>query len=313
MTSANRWVAILLYALPLGAQQAADLAFQPRIGPPARAAGQGPRIAVDQAHHNFHTAQGRYLPFAALLRRDGFRVTGFTVPFTRESLQGVDILVIANALHPRNAEDWNPPNPSAFLASEIQAVHHWIEQGGSLFLIVDHMPFPGAADALAQTLGFHFSNGFAVTASGGLPSPFTFEATSGLAVGPATLGAGSGERVTKVVTFTGSAFRAPGAALPVLSLGPDHVSLEPLKPWEFTPATPRVPVDGWSQGALLEIGKGRVAVFGEAAMFTAQEAGPARMKVGMNAPGAEQNVRLLLNLVHWLGRTGGARKGEARP
>ena len=27
-------------------------------------------------HHNFHTADGRYLPFAELLRRDGYRVSG---------------------------------------------------------------------------------------------------------------------------------------------------------------------------------------------------------------------------------------------
>ena len=38
-------------------------------------------------------------------------------------------------------------------------------------------------------------------------------------------------------------------------------------------------------------------------MFTAQLSGPEREPVGMNAPGAEQNFQLVLNLLHWLTRT----------
>jgi len=43
-----------------------------------------------------------------------------------------------------------------------------------------------------------------------------------------------------------------------------------------------------------------VAVFGEAAMFTAQLAGPARMPMGMNHPLAKQNAQFALNVMHWL-------------
>ena len=59
---------------------------------------------------------------------------------------------------------------------------------------------------------------------------------------------------------------------------------------------------GWSQGALLPYGLGRVAVFGEAAMFTAQLAGPAREPAGFNAPGAEANARLALRVLRWVAR-----------
>ena len=54
------------------------------------------------------------------------------------------------------------------------------------------------------------------------------------------------------------------------------------------------------QGAVLEYGEGRVAVFGEAAMFSAQLGGEDRIPAGMNAEGAEQNHQLLLNVMHWL-------------
>lgn len=56
-----------------------------------------------------------------------------------------------------------------------------------------------------------------------------------------------------------------------------------------------------------EIGRGRVALFGEAAMFTAQRAGPERAPVGMNAPAAAQNAQLALNLVRWLTADGDSR------
>jgi hypothetical protein len=41
-------------------------------------------------------------------------------------------------------------------------------------------------------------------------------------------------------------------------------------------------------------------MFGEAAMFTAQLAGPQQTKAGMNSDYAEQNYQLLLNIIHWL-------------
>ena len=56
----------------------------------------------------------------------------------------------------------------------------------------------------------------------------------------------------------------------------------------------------------MKVGRGRVAVFGEAAMFSAQLAGP-KQPMGMNAPQAEQNHQLLLNVMHWLSRAKGMR------
>jgi hypothetical protein len=52
--------------------------------------------------------------------------------------------------------------------------------------------------------------------------------------------------------------------------------------------------------AALEYGKGRVFVSGEAAMFSAQLAGPNRVPTGMNAANAKENPELLLNVLHWL-------------
>ena len=70
--------------------------------------------------------------------------------------------------------------------------------------------------------------------------------------------------------------------------------------WAFREDTPRIPVAGWSQGAVMKFGKGRLAIFGEAAMFTAQVSGKSKRKMGMNHPAAKQNAQFLLNVIHWL-------------
>src|SRR5688500_10957703 len=55
-------------------EQVADRDFFPVIARPAFAPGTGPKVLVDEAHLNIHTAEGRYAPFVDLLRRDGFVV-----------------------------------------------------------------------------------------------------------------------------------------------------------------------------------------------------------------------------------------------
>jgi hypothetical protein len=226
-------------------------------------------------------------------------VAAFRPLFSAESLQNVEVLVISNALHERNAEDWSPPNPSAFTKDEIAALSNWVEKGGSLFLIADHLPFPGAATDLARAFGVEFSNGYATAGHWKPGSPETFEYKTGLKDSIITRGRSNDEKVTKVATFTGSAFQPPKEAIPVLEFGARSESVER----EGEPKTRKVAIEGWCQGAVLNVGKGRVAVFGEAAMFSAQLAG--REPMGMNAPDAEQNHQLLLNVMHWLSRAKG--------
>ena len=61
---------------------------------------------------------------------------------------------------------------------------------------------------------------------------------------------------------------------------------------------PVIEVAGWLHAAARRWGSGRIVVLGEAAMCTSQGEGDSRM--GMNAPGAEQNAQFCLNVVHWL-------------
>jgi hypothetical protein len=282
------------------AQQVPDLEYNPPLPRPAFASGKGPRITIDEAHNNFHTANGGYKPFAELLRRDGYRVDGLSKLLSADSLNSIDVLVIANPLHERNVEDWSLPTLSVFTEDEIAAVRSWVEKGGALFLIADHMPFPGAVGNLAKAFGVEFNNGFAVSKLAGQPGILTFGHGTGLKQGAVTQGRADDEKITEIATFAGSAFKPPKEAIPVLEFDAEFVSLTPEKVWKFTETTPRIALEGWCQGAVMKVGIGRVAVFGEATMFTAQIAGPKKSRLGMNGPEAKQNHQLLLNVMHWL-------------
>ena len=294
---------MLVLTVPVRAQQVADTAFVPRIEAPAFAPGTGPLVVVDEAHYNFHTTDGRYRPFAELLRRDGYVVRGTRVPFTAASLRDVRVLVIANALAERNrfngdATDWGLPTPSAFTADEIAAVRDWVRAGGSLLLIADHMPFGGAAADLAAAFDARFSNAFAFNGQVGRGLIVFRRSDGSLRDHAITTGRSSAERVDSVAAFTGQAFTSEGDALMVL--GPSVMAFLPQVAWQFGPDTPRESAAGRFQGAVRRFGAGRVAFFGEAAMFSAQVTGPARAPMGMNAPIAGQNVQFALNVLHWL-------------
>ena len=86
----------------------------------------------------------------------------------------------------------------------------------------------------------------------------------------------------------------------MMKLGPHVVLLMPEVAWQFSKLTPALSASGMLQGAAIQCGRGRVAVFGEAAMFSAQVAGPNRTPAGMNDPTAPQNAQFLLNVIHWL-------------
>lgn len=295
----------------IAAQQVPDRAYRPPLATPEYPVGKGPVVCLDEGHTNFHTLEGRFWAFGELLRRDGYQVRPISSKFTKESLAQCRILVVSNA-QPGNGE-WDSypyPTPSAFTDTEVAATYGWVRSGGALLLIADHMPLAGAAATLASAFDVQFTNGFAVEGfsaeserNAAFAKPTIFRTEDGT-LGPHAIlrGRNAKESVTSIRTFTGQAFRASKAD-PLLVLPATFISLMPEKAWQFAPDTRRIPVGGWLQGAVMRIGTGRAAFFGEAAMFSAQVAGADRRPMGMNAPGADQNFQFVLNLMHWLSGT----------
>jgi hypothetical protein len=298
----KRWIHLSLScalgsARALG-QQVPDSAFTYHPRTPAYPKGEGTVVVLDEAHSNFHTLGGRYYAFGQVLANDGYVLHAGTEKFSEASLRGLRILVIANAL-PEDG-NWALPTEPAFTTEEIAAVAAWVQAGGGLFLIADHMPFGGAAASLARAFGFNWINGYALP-DDRRPEMFTRRAGDLLAT-QITDGQAPHERIDSIALFTGSAFLAPPEAQPITVLMDPYTILLPEQAGAFNDTTPRIDGHHFINGALLTFGQGRVVAFGEAAMFTAQRQGPQRLPMGMNQRGAEQNPQFLLNMVHWLDR-----------
>ena len=278
------------------AQQVPDSLFAHRAPVPAYAKGTGPVVMIDEAHHNFHRKDGRYQAFSNVVEVDGYQVVAGDTPFTEQLLARTRVLVVANAL--ADEGPWVLPTAPAFTYDEIAVVRTWVEGGGSLFLIADHMPFGGAAASLGAAFGFNWVNGYALRSDNAIER-FTRE-RGNLMASPITDASGPSDRIGSILMFTGSAFLAPSHATVITRLLDDYTILLPQEAGHFTDTTAIIDGRHFCNGAMLEQGKGRVVCFGEAAMFSAQFAGPDRTPMGMNQPGAEQNPQLLLNIIHWL-------------
>ncbi len=276
-------------------KQAADPNFDTSVARPAYSS-QGPRVLFDEAHNNFHTAGGRYKPFAELMSHDGYHVVPNHRPLGRSTLDGFQVLVVANALGA-----WLPIFPGAgnpaFTEQECDAVREWVREGGSLLLIADHEPAGAAAQVLAQRFGVHMSEGRAFDPSNYVEevqslSWILFTRDNGLLGEHAiTRGRDPKEAISRVIAFTGQSLKGPAESNSFLKLGDNA--------YDILPSGDRVPAAGRAVGLALTFGKGRVVIVGEAAMLTAQVVGSAKLPLGMNYPGND-NRQLALNVMHWL-------------
>jgi hypothetical protein len=281
-------------AFGLGGGQRADPNFDTKVARPAYAnAARPPRVLFDEAHHNFHTAGGRYKPFAELITSDGYQVIPNREKFSREVLQKGDILVIANAL---GAEGMGQPGASdpAFTDAECDAVRDWVKDGGALLFITDHAPMGAAAECLAKRFDVSMSKGATsdpANSEGGDTFLIFTRQNHLLGDHPITRGREDSERVNRVQTFTGTSLKGPGGSIPLLKLADTAVDLS------FNDDKP-VSAAGRAQGLALQLGQGRVVVLGEAAELSAQIIGLGE-KFGMNVPGLD-NRQMALNIMHWL-------------
>ena len=284
------------------AQQIADPDFDSKVANPAYAK-KHPKVFLDEAHNNFHTATGRYKPFADLITSDGYQVIPSTEKFSRKSLKGCDVLVISNALGARAMGSPEASNP-AFTEEECDAVRDWVRAGGNLLLIADHAPMGAANERLGLRFGVDMSKGYT-----GDPANRDEQSKSDtfirydrdnklLGDHPITRGRNAGEMISRVIAFTGQSVKGPKDSVAFMKLADTAIDLTPAREGS---EEKQVSAAGRAQGIAFKFGKGRVVVMAEAGMLSAQLAGPQKMKFGMNRPGID-NRQLALNIMHWLSR-----------
>ena len=287
--------AFLLFTGVVVGQQEPDPEFNTSVENPVYKK-DGARVMFDEAHHNFHTTEGRYKPFVDLMMNDGYRVIRNRQSFSKARLDSYKILVIANALGAEEDDD-KGADESAFNDDEIIAVQDWVKNGGALLLIADHAPFGGAAAALANKFGVDMSKGYTFDPEhsvDGSPTQLIFSRENKLLGShPITEGRNENERVKIVRSFTGQSLKGPEGSAGILNLGNAAFDRPTYAAETSTPAA------GRTQAVAFKFGKGRVVVQGEAAMLSAQIAGADKHPMGMNVPGND-NRQYALNLMHWL-------------
>lgn len=280
---------------PVNPGQVADENFDTKVVKPAYR-NDGPRVLFDEAHYNFHTATGRYKPFADLISNDGYQIVPNKQKFSAEVLRNFHVLIISNAL---GAERMNDSNASrnAFTDQESDDIRDWVRAGGSLLLIADHAPMGSANQILAQRFDVDMSKKYTIDndnfeQSSGNKGFIVYTRQSGsLADHPITHGRNKNERINKVIAFTGQSLKGPPGSFAFMKLADSAQDV-------FGQEKP-ISAAGRAQGLALKFGKGRVIVMGEAGMLTAQVTGPQRSPFGMNIPGID-NRQLALNIMHWL-------------
>lgn len=293
------FIVLNILVCSLAAQRPAiDTAFRVTVEKPMFIDGEGPFVLIDEAHNNHHRKEGGLYSLTRMMEEDGAEVSSNHLPFSNESLNGYDVLIIVNALHDSNKGNWQNPCPSAFTSSEIEAIVNFVEQGGRLLLIADHMPYGGAVQDLAKEFRVDWSNSFAMRNGNKWP-PSTFKRSDNtLLNSPVTIDTTFGEQVSFIGSFTGSAFKIPNEARPFLAFDDSHRLLLPEVAWRFSKKTKNEDATGWFQGACMEYGKGKIVFLGEAAMITAQISG--KTKAGMNSPDVPENGQLALNIFRYL-------------
>lgn len=294
------WYTLVFLAPEGKAQQVADETFNYPVSVPIYKSGSGPLILFDEAHNNASTLSGAYAAFGKLLASDGYNIVSSKEKVTSELLKNAKIYVTVNAMY--DMENWDLPARSAFSQDEINELSNWVADGGSLFLVTDHMPCGASVNELAARFGINIVNGFAIRKDG-RPEVFSKEKNTLISN---EITSSPGKEIDSIMCWGGTGFIVPPHAHVISVLGddyriylPSHVSQIKRR---LSDTIPYISGSGLVNGAYLKFGKGRIVIFGDGAPFSAQLQGVKSEKRGMNHPGATQNGQFLFNIIHWLDR-----------
>ncbi len=262
---------------------------------------KGPIVYFDEAHLTNMSMNGHYKPLASLLSKDGYQVKPYYQRFSEAGLKTGNILVMANP-YGQSVNGWKVDSAQALITEEVTALKNWVSNGGKLLLIMDHMPYPGRADNIAKAFGFTFWDCHVMprdSSAGEVGQLFNRELKT-LSKHAITEGRNSNEEVEQIATFAGSCMEIPSQAKSIINLNENYEAVFSHGAFNFEESDYRKSANGLSQGAVMDYGKGKIAIFCDADMFTARKSKSANTNIGMNYKYANENPKFVLNIFHWL-------------
>ena len=290
----------LFLSLCSNAQMFNDTTFDSKVIRPAYKKNKGPRILIDAGHNNFIAKWGLIQPFVDLSTSDGYKPMIDSLPFTKNYLSKFDIILITPALPFVFGTKKEVGNLITFTKDEMDQLHTWVSEGGSLIMLSEHPPIDEAMMPLLNKFGISSSIGMASDSlhydtSYGLTYvvQHTKENGSLSAKHPVLDGNTSGEKINALATFGGSSIKGDG-----------YVNILPLSPT----ATVRKWVglgplnQGNSQGLVGPVGKGKLIALSDCNGFTSMYMGKEKkVYAGMQVKPYDWK-QFVLNSLHWLSK-----------
>ena len=294
---------LLLFTITSQAQLYNDSSFNANVVHPKFMKGYGPKILIDAGHHNFLVEIGLIKPLFDVASSDGYQIKIDSMQFTKEYLSNYNIVVIWPAMPFKFGSKNQVTDEITFTIDELDALHDWVSNGGSLLMFSEHAPIDKSVTPLFNKFGIQLSTGIVVDSLNSdtpieMPSWnhsfLKFTSTNGLlnTEHPITKGEKKNERISNILTYGGGGLTGDGYTN-ILKLSSSAM----IKKWNGTmpTGTPN------SQCLAGNVGKGKLVALGDCNGFIAMnvKSGGYKLSAGMHVSGYDWK-QFVLNTLHWL-------------
>ena len=294
---------LLLFTITSQAQMYNDSSFNADVVHPKFKKGYGPKILIDAGHHNFVVELGLNKPLFDVASSDGYQIKIDSMQFTKEYLSNYNIVVIWPAMPFKFGSKNQVTDEITFTIDELDALHDWVSNGGSLLMFSEHAPIDKSVTPLFNKFGIQLSTGIVVDSLNSdtpieMPrwnhSFLKFTSKNGLlnTEHPVTKGEKKNERVSNILTHGGGGLTGDGYTN-ILKLSSSAM----VKKWNGTmpTGTPN------SQCLAGNVGKGKLVALGDCNGFGAMfiKSGEYKLSSGMQVSGYDWK-QFVLNTLHWL-------------
>jgi hypothetical protein len=297
------FLTLFAFSTTIKAQLYNDTPFSAQVNHPKYSKGKGPNILIDPAHHNFIVELGLIKPLIDLVESDGYVTKIDSSVFTKEYLSKYNLLVIMPAMPFEFGSKNQVTNEVTFTPDELNALHDWVSNGGSLLMFSEHAPIDKSVTPLFNKFGIQSSIGIvsdsihcdSTLKVAGFKTLIKYTTMNGLLnqAHPITLGTQNGERIQNIVTYGGSGLTGEGYTN-ILQLAPSAI----IK--KYNGSLPSGTAN--SQCLAGKVGKGKLVALGDCNGFTAMYIplkNGEKYVAGMQVANYDWK-QFALNTFHWL-------------
>jgi hypothetical protein len=300
---------ILLLLIPistlLNAQMYNDTPFNAHVAHPKYGKENGPNILIDAGHHNFIVEMDLIKPLVSLVESDGYRTKIDSSIFTKDYLSKYKVLVIMPAMPFKFGSKSQVTDEVTFTTDELNILHDWVVDGGSLLMFSEHAPIDKSVTPLFNKFDIQVSIGIvsdslncdSTIKVSGYKTLIKYNKTNGLLNQnhPITIGANKMERIHNIVTYGGCGLNGAGYTN-ILQLAPSAI----IK--KYNGSLPSGSAN--SQCLAGNVGKGKLVALGDCNGFTAMyiplKTGE-KYSTGMQVANYDWK-QFVLNTFHWLSK-----------